>query len=120
VASQFAIVGGSTTAISFSDRDRILAGTENASYLVGISHYESFSTKSRKNRNPGEYAQERYEDQPFLNQLFLVSLAGTGLLSFNALTIGRNLLVKICRSTKPKDSPSDPQLSISILYETIV
>ena len=46
--SQFAIVGGSTTAISFSDRYRILTGTQSASYLGGISRHESFYGGSRK------------------------------------------------------------------------
>jgi hypothetical protein len=46
--SQFAIVGGSTTPISFSDRFRILAGAQSASCLVGISRHESFYSRSRK------------------------------------------------------------------------
>jgi len=64
--SLFAIVGGSTTAISFSDRDRILAGTENTSYLVGISRHESFSRKSRKTLNAREDAQERNPFMPII------------------------------------------------------
>jgi DNA-binding MarR family transcriptional regulator len=46
--SQFAIVGGSTTSISFSDRFRILAGAQSASCLDGISRHESFYSESRK------------------------------------------------------------------------
>ena len=46
--SQFAIVGGSTTPISVSDRFRILAGAQSASCLVGISRHESFYSRSRE------------------------------------------------------------------------
>jgi hypothetical protein len=46
--SQFAIVGGSTTSISFAARYRIFAGTQSASYLGGISRAESFYCGSRK------------------------------------------------------------------------
>src|ERR1700730_13570068 len=46
--SRFAIVGGSTTSISFSDRYRILARTQSASCLFGISRHESFYSRSRK------------------------------------------------------------------------
>src|ERR1700736_5465937 len=62
--SQFAIVGGSTRAISFSDRYRILTGTQNAAYLGGISRHESFYGGSRKTLNPREYAQERSRQRP--------------------------------------------------------
>src|ERR1700736_2570400 len=62
--SQFAIVGGSTAAISFSDRYRILTGTQNAAYLGGISRHESFYDGSRNTVNPREYAQERRRQRP--------------------------------------------------------